>query len=79
MIIISFRLPVAPTRILVDDPSPSLNLAPRCAAGGQAWWAGGCVAASKELWGAGVRSTIATQLYSIGQLVGRVGCAPGMA
>ena len=40
----------------------------------------GDTAASKELWGAGVRSTKAAQLHSIGQLAGRVGsCVLGMA
>ena len=40
----------------------------------------GDTAASKELWGAGVRSTKAAQLHSIGQLAGWVGsCVLGTA
>ena len=89
------RLPVAPPNkrsgvtttdsgvvtpgFFVDDPSPSLTLAPRCAAGAKLGGRVGVFAASKELWGAGVRSTKATQLHSIGQWVGWVGCAPGSA
>ena len=71
-----WRLPVGPpptTPVVVTDPSLSSTL-DHC---GTQWHKlGGRVgdtAASKELWGAGVRSTKAAQLHSIGQLAGWVG------
>ena len=78
-----WRLPVGPpptTPVVVTDPSLSSTL-DHC---GTQWHKlGGRVgdtAASKELWGAGVRSTKATQLHSIGQLAGWVGsCVLGTA
>ena len=78
-----WRLPVGPpptTPVVVTDPSLSSTL-DHC---GTQWHKlGGRVgdtAASKELWGAGVRSTKAAQLHSIGQLAGWVGsCVLGTA
>ena len=77
------RLPVGPppkNNICCDRSQPLINLG-QC---GTHWHKlGGRVgdtAASKELWGAGVRSTKAAQLHSIGQLAGWVGsCVLGTA
>ena len=46
-------LPVAPQTFHVDDLSFSFILAARCAAGGQAWWAGGSVCRIERVVGSG--------------------------